>query len=65
VGHGPHVAQPTEVYGGAPIFYSLGNLVFDDASPAGRPQAPAIVRFRFADGGWFAEAPGFAGAAAP
>lgn len=29
VGHHPHVAQPIEVYRGKPIFYSLGNFVFD------------------------------------
>ena len=29
VGHHPHVAQPWERYRGGVIFYSLGNLVFD------------------------------------
>lgn len=29
VGHHPHVVQPIEPYGGGVIFYSLGNLVFD------------------------------------
>jgi len=29
VGHHPHVRQPLEHYGGGVIFYSLGNLVFD------------------------------------
>ena len=29
VGHHPHVVQPVEQYGGGVIFYSLGNLVFD------------------------------------
>jgi poly-gamma-glutamate capsule biosynthesis protein CapA/YwtB (metallophosphatase superfamily) len=29
IGHHPHVRQPMELYEGAPIFYSLGNLVFD------------------------------------
>jgi poly-gamma-glutamate synthesis protein (capsule biosynthesis protein) len=28
-GHHPHVIQPVETYGGGVIFYSLGNLVFD------------------------------------
>ncbi len=28
-GHHPHVRQPWEWYGGGAIFYSLGNLVFD------------------------------------
>jgi poly-gamma-glutamate synthesis protein (capsule biosynthesis protein) len=29
IGHHPHVRQPMELYRGSPIFYSLGNLVFD------------------------------------
>lgn len=29
VGHHPHVTQPVEDYSGGVIFYSLGNLVFD------------------------------------
>jgi poly-gamma-glutamate capsule biosynthesis protein CapA/YwtB (metallophosphatase superfamily) len=29
VGHHPHVRQPWEWYGGTAIFYSLGNLIFD------------------------------------
>ncbi|MEO7717093.1 MAG: CapA family protein [Capsulimonas sp.] len=32
VGHHPHVAQRVEVYQGRPIFYSLGNFVFDRLS---------------------------------
>ncbi len=28
-GHHPHVIQNSEVYNGAPIYYSLGNFVFD------------------------------------
>jgi poly-gamma-glutamate synthesis protein (capsule biosynthesis protein) len=29
VGHHPHVTEPWERYGSGVIFYSLGNLVFD------------------------------------
>ncbi len=29
IGHHPHVIQPLELYRGRPIFYSLGNFVFD------------------------------------
>lgn len=29
IGHHPHVAEEVEVYHGKPIFYSLGNFVFD------------------------------------
>lgn len=35
-GHGSHVAEPTEEYGGGFIAYGLGNLLFDDLSPAAR-----------------------------
>ena len=29
IGHHPHVVQPTEIYRGRQIFYSLGNFIFD------------------------------------
>lgn len=29
IGHHPHVVQPVEIYHNRPIFYSLGNCVFD------------------------------------
>lgn len=29
IGHHPHVVQTMEVYNGKPVFYSLGNFVFD------------------------------------
>lgn len=29
IGHHPHVVQEIELYKGAPIFYSLGNFIFD------------------------------------
>ncbi len=29
IGHHPHVVQPIEFYNGKPIFYSLGNFIFD------------------------------------
>ena len=29
IGHHPHVIQPVEIYKNKPIFYSLGNFVFD------------------------------------
>jgi len=28
-GHHPHVLQKTEIYQNKPIFYSLGNFIFD------------------------------------
>lgn len=30
VGHGPHLIRPIEIYKGCPIFYSLGNFVFQN-----------------------------------
>ena len=29
IGHHPHVIQPIEIYNNRPIFYSLGNFIFD------------------------------------
>lgn len=29
IGHHPHVVQPVEIYKNRPIFYSLGNFIFD------------------------------------
>ncbi len=29
IGHHPHVVQDIELYKGVPIFYSLGNFIFD------------------------------------
>jgi poly-gamma-glutamate synthesis protein (capsule biosynthesis protein) len=34
IGHHPHVIQKEEVYKEAPIFYSLGNFIFDQNTPA-------------------------------
>lgn len=33
IGHHPHVIQKEEIYKGRPIFYSLGNFVFDQQKP--------------------------------
>jgi len=33
IGHHPHVSQPVELYEDGVIFYSLGNLVFDQETP--------------------------------
>jgi poly-gamma-glutamate synthesis protein (capsule biosynthesis protein) len=30
-GHHPHVLQPSEIYQGKPIYYSLGNFIFDQS----------------------------------
>lgn len=33
IGHHPHVIQPLEIYKEKPIFYSLGNFIFDQSLP--------------------------------
>lgn len=35
IGHHPHILQGYEIYKGKPIFYSLGNFVFDDVQTQG------------------------------
>ncbi len=36
IGHHPHVVQGEEIYDGVPIYYSLGNFVFDQVFPETR-----------------------------
>ncbi|MGD1993208.1 MAG: CapA family protein [Anaerolineae bacterium] len=43
IGHGPHVLQRIEWVNGAPVAYSLGNFLFDQAYPADSRQG-AILR---------------------
>jgi poly-gamma-glutamate capsule biosynthesis protein CapA/YwtB (metallophosphatase superfamily) len=38
VGHGPHVLRGIEIYKGKPIFYSLGNFIFQNDTPLHFPQ---------------------------
>lgn len=33
IGHHPHVIEPMEIYKDKPIFYSLGNFIFDQLEP--------------------------------
>jgi poly-gamma-glutamate capsule biosynthesis protein CapA/YwtB (metallophosphatase superfamily) len=33
VGHHPHVVQMNELIDGSPVFYSIGNLLFDNPNP--------------------------------
>jgi poly-gamma-glutamate capsule biosynthesis protein CapA/YwtB (metallophosphatase superfamily) len=47
VGHHPHVTQPVETYGDGVIFYSLGNLIFDQSRPK-ETQRGWIADVRFA-----------------
>lgn len=39
IGHGPHVLRGIELYDGAPIFYSLGNFVFQPGMVSRLPAA--------------------------
>ncbi len=45
LGHHPHCPQSVEVYGGKPVFYSLGNFVFGLNPPRGRHNIAAVLRF--------------------
>lgn len=42
IGHHPHVVQPMEMYNGKPIFYSLGNFVFDQYFSQNTQQGLAV-----------------------
>lgn len=33
IGHGPHIIQPMEIVEGSPVFYSLGNFLFEQPDP--------------------------------
>ena len=46
LGHHPHVLQPVEVYNGAPILYSMGNLVFDQRGLSKRRSALFTMEWR-------------------
>jgi len=45
IGHHPHWIQPVEIYRGKPIFYSLGNFVFDQGHSVETSQG-LMVEFR-------------------
>jgi poly-gamma-glutamate synthesis protein (capsule biosynthesis protein) len=48
IGHHPHWVQPIEIYQGKPIFYSLGNFVFDQGHSWETSQG-LMVEFRIRD----------------
>jgi poly-gamma-glutamate synthesis protein (capsule biosynthesis protein) len=48
LGHHPHVAQPVERYRDKPIFYSLGNFIFDQDPEASRRGLTVRIRLRAA-----------------
>lgn len=45
IGHHPHVIQKMDTIGKVPVFYSLGNFVFDQSKPEGRKAQMAVVTF--------------------
>ena len=47
IGHHPHVVQQFEWVEGKPVFYSLGNLLFDNANPITRQGI--LVKLTFTD----------------
>lgn len=56
LGNHPHWVQPAEEYKGKPIFYSMGNFIFDQQfSPEVMRAAAITVRFTLAEGSVSAE----------
>ncbi|MCB9798096.1 CapA family protein [Candidatus Nomurabacteria bacterium] len=50
IGHHPHVVEEVEVYNGKPIFYSLGNFVFDQYFSTDTQQGLAVGLIASGDG---------------
>lgn len=53
IGHHPHVVQEEEIYKGKPIFYSLGNFIFDQTKPF--TDQGLVVRLSFREKGMLFE----------
>lgn len=49
IGHHPHVLQPVEMIGKMPVYYSIGNFVFDQRAPKAKESMIAKLTFN-ADG---------------
>lgn len=45
VGHHPHVIQPIDTIGRTPVYYSIGNFIFDQKHPKGRKALMARLQF--------------------
>lgn len=45
IGHHPHVLQPIDTVAGVPVYYSLGNFVFDQQKPQARKSMIASLTF--------------------
>src|SRR3989344_3398134 len=50
IGHHPHVVQEMEIYNNRPIFYSLGNFIFDQYFSVPTQQALAVGTVLYDDG---------------
>ena len=45
VGHHPHILQPIDTIGRMPVYYSIGNFVFDQKNPKSRESMIASLTF--------------------
>ena len=45
VGHHPHILQPIDTIGKMPVFYSIGNFVFDQKNPKSKESMIAALTF--------------------
>ena len=45
VGHHPHILQPIDTIGKMPVYYSIGNFVFDQKNPKSRESMIASLTF--------------------
>jgi len=50
IGHHPHVLQPVAFHDGRPIFYSMGNFIFDWPNMRGRNRDGILLRLDISDG---------------
>jgi poly-gamma-glutamate synthesis protein (capsule biosynthesis protein) len=46
IGAHPHVVEPIELYNGSPIFYSLGNFIFDQYQPHTREALAVTISLK-------------------
>lgn len=56
VGHHPHTLQTSEMYKGVPIFYSIGNFIFDLTKPI-NTRAAVVTASITVDTAWFSLIP--------
>jgi len=49
LGHHPHQFQGIEIYKGKPVFYSLGNFIFDQNDPENQESFIVTLDYKAAD----------------